>query len=199
MNNTATTPTPDGSAQSPSSPIPQRLTPLANNYAALLIGAGFTVYLDARPDKRAGGAPILVGWFHYSRDVTVDDPDAGQAGNGSKTACFGTFQAGDGHRGAETMFSSPEHHMPIQPSRQDGSGIIVSDRSLVGLDVLSVMYATVIASPWNIGQVRDQRGRRFQNFAPWGVPGTSEGRRADGTPATPHYLPAHVVDGVVTL
>lgn len=106
-------------------------TPEVREYAALLLGAGFTVYQPAKPDRGP------VAWFHYSREVE------GQT-------CYGTFS--DGSEG----FEGAHHSMPITPSLLNGSsaliGAVWGDPVTLGLDVvdpMSVAYAEAVARPSN--------------------------------------------------
>jgi len=119
----------------------RHLTQRAADYAETLMEHGFTVYVAVH-DRNADGAPIRQDWFHYSRDA-----------NGR--TCYGTFTIG--------YFGSGEHAMPVRPTRQYGSSIVVTGMP----NTYSIAAAERIARPQNVGLHTGLR--TFDNAKPWGI------------------------------
>jgi hypothetical protein len=158
--------------------LEQLFTAETAEYARTLQVAGFTVYGPTNPRMRVDGLPVPSGWFHYSR--TVDGRE-----------CYGTF-----HDGSDKTFGTPDHSMPITPSRLNGSSAHIGGRwgdaatlNIDNMDPLSVAYAEAVARPanWcpfnaeatpeavtraNSGQSVPQRfyqGAALANARPWGI------------------------------
>jgi len=82
------------------------LKPFLARYAQELMAHGFTVYLFRYDVERVanGGKEQVATAFRYSRVV-----------NGQ--TCYGNVQ--------EDYFETVEHHMPIKPSREHGSSMLI--------------------------------------------------------------------------
>lgn len=108
------------------------LKPFLAHYAQELMAHGFTVYLFRYDVERVarGGLEQVARAFRYSRVVD------GQT-------CYGNVQ--------EEYFGTVEHHMPIKPSRENGSAMLIDGNT----DLAS---AEQCASPSNRNQfVGDQK------------------------------------------
>lgn len=110
-------------------------------FAAELIENGFTVYAPTEPRMRIDGTPVRVSWFHFSRVIGIAE-------------CFGTvgYDRIDGY--AVTM--------PIKPSREFGSGVLVTAKSgSVTIADAKLAASTSGHSYWE--------SRRHSNATPWGI------------------------------
>jgi hypothetical protein len=114
-------------------------------YAEHLIDAGFTVYVRTA-DRDIHDEPIRQDWFHYSRQV-------------DGRTLYGTF-----HYGA-SILALPNHAMPVRPTREYGSSIVIADD--FGVKPISVEYALKVTRPRNQG--RHCGMRWFDNAEPWGI------------------------------
>lgn len=155
------------------------LKPKALEYAQLLQGAGFEVYVP-NPDRliNAATSPGGNGWFHYSRIV------AGQR-------CYGTVYVEPEY--GLGAFHKPDHTMPVKPTREYGSAIIVASRSNGKnrpADPLTVEAARYTAMPQNAAAFMP---KSFHNARPWGVP------KPDQDPAEAIYVPVEVAAGIEVL
>lgn len=171
--------TPPDAPAAPESVPGLPFTPELNTYAALLIQAGFTVYVPAKPERRP------TTFFHYSRDVETP--------SGPQT-CYGTVNTPQFRLLGEPF----SHTMPIHPSRLNGSSALIDPAPgdpNPGPHELSVEYARRVARPENYAPYcseptpeavrlanagagvprRMSQGATLRNAEPWGI----------GT----HYLP----------
>lgn len=120
--------------------------PAIKDFAIKAMANGMTVYAARSPQPRWDdpSLPVPLTFFHYSREIE------GQT-------YYGTVQAGD----FPALGQSAIVIMPRQPSREWGSGVVISE-------ACTLQAMEKAARPMNGGlYTRDQMHR---NAKPWGVP-----------------------------
>lgn len=105
-------------------------------YGQVLMDAGFTVYAPAGAKRRR------LDFMHYSRNLDGRE-------------CFGTIVV--------NYFGEFDHHMPVKPSREHGSAIILPGK----FDPFSIETALHHARPSNMGAFIG--GVVKENAVPWGI------------------------------